>query len=76
MAPVSALSVIVLVGFVGGADTTVLEDFCLLIEIKFILFLIISVLVVLPRCQEKLLVCALQRSSLPPILLSKVASSL
>ena len=76
MAPVSALSVIVLIGFVGGADTTVLEDFCLLIETKFILFLITSVLVVLPRCQEELLVCALQRSLLPPILLSKVASSL
>ena len=76
MAPVSALSVIVLIGFVGGADTTVLEGFCLLIEIKFILFLITSVLVVLPRCQEELLVCALQRSLLPPILLSKVASSL
>ena len=61
VAPVSALSVIVLVGFVGGADTTVLEDFSLLIETKFILFLITSVLVVLPRCQEELLVCALQR---------------
>ena len=75
MAPVSALSVIVFIGFVGGADTTVLEDFCLLIETKFILFLITSVLVVLPRCQEELLVCALQRSLFPPILLSKVASS-
>jgi len=76
VAPVSALSIIVLVGFVGRADTTVVEGFCLLIEIKFILCLITSILVVLPRCQEELLVSALQRSLLPPILLSKVASSL
>jgi len=60
----------------AGADTTVVEGFCLLIEIKFVLFLITSVLVELPRCQEALLVYALQRSLLPPILLSKVASSL
>jgi len=67
VAPVSALSVIVLIGFMGGADTTEVEGFCLLFEIRFILCLL-PILAVLSRFQEELLLCALQRSLLPPII--------
>jgi len=72
MAPVSALGVIVFVGFMDGADTAEVEGFCLLFEIRFILCLLTSNLAV--RFQEELLLCALQRSLLPTIRLLKVAS--
>ena len=72
MAPVSALSLIVLVYFMGGADTTEVECFWLLFEIRFILCLLTSIFVVLPRFQEELLLNGLQRSLLPPIRLLRV----
>ena len=76
VAPVSALSVIFFDGVMGGADTTTeLQGLHLMFELMFILFLLISVFVVLPRFKEELLLRALQRSLLPPMRLMRVASS-
>jgi len=59
----------------GGADTTTeLQGLHLMFELMFILFLLISVFVVLPRFQEELLLRALHRSLLPPMRLLRVAS--
>jgi len=63
----------------GGADTTEVESFWLLFEIRFILCLLTSIFLVLPRFQEELLLRelllnGLQRSLLPPIRLLRVDS--
>ncbi len=76
VAAVSALSVIVFDGVMGGADTTTeLQGLHLMFELRFILCLLIPVVVVLPRFQEELLLRALQRSLLPPMRLLRVDSS-
>ena len=52
MAPVSALSVILFDGVMGGVDTTTeLQGLHLMFELRFISCLLISVFVVLPRFQ-------------------------
>ena len=76
VAPVSALSAIFFDGVMGGADTTTeLQGLHLMFELRFILCLLISVFVVLPRFQEELLLRALHRSLLPPMRLLRVESS-
>ncbi len=76
VAPVSALSVIIFVGVMGGAETTTeLQGLHLMFELMFILCLLIPVPVVLSRFQEELLSRALHRSLLPPMRLLRVESS-